>query len=267
MRSVGEEKEFMNDAFYVGAVGLDAQQQALDVIANNIANINTSGFKRSEMRFSEVMSQRVSEQDAVVTDPVDLNRPSGVVARAALMVEQQGDISASGNPRDLAINGAGFIELIGADNQTVLWRGGALLVDDNGYLAAENRMILRTSIVVPDDISNLFISANGEVSGTRAGEQDPVSLGQIDIVRVTDPQSLGRMDGGFYAVEDLSVIDNVVAGENGMGIFVQGAIENSNVELSQEMVNMLLVQRAFASNAQILQAADEMMGISNNLRR
>jgi len=257
----------MNDAFYVGAVGLDAQQQALDVIANNVANINTTGFKRSEMRFSEVMSQRVAEQDAVVTEPADMNRPSGVVARTALMVEQQGDITLTGNPRDIAINGAGFIELIGFDNQTVLWRGGALRVDENGYLAAENGMILRSTITVPDDISNLIISADGEVSGVRAGDQDAVRLGQIDIVRVMDTQQLGRMDGGFYTVEDVSAIDSVSAGENGMGVFVQGAIENSNVELSQEMVNMLLVQRAFASNAQMLQAADEMMGISNNLRR
>ncbi|MEO1045911.1 MAG: flagellar hook-basal body protein [Pseudomonadota bacterium] len=257
----------MNGAFYIGSVGLDAQQRALDIIANNIANVNTSTFKRSDVRFAEIMSIRMQQPDALQLRDTATSAAGGVMASERFQLFSQGQIRPTGRATDLAIDGAGFIELLGAAGQTTLWRGGSLQINDEGFLTAENGMVLRDRIAVPDGVMAVQIASDGSVSAIMGNGEQPVPLGEIGLVTVSDAAQLERHDGGYYVPVEGARIDTGLAGENGNGLFVQGAVEGSNVELSEEMVEMMLVQRAFASNAQIVQAADQMMGIANSLRR
>lgn len=253
-------------AFYVGAVGLQAQQRALDVISNNIANINTPSFKRSDVRFASVLATRL-DPDVPAAD-LDISYvASGVVASAVPAYDEDGVVETTGRTMDIAIQGAGFIELMGPDGQSLLWRGGTLKVDENGLLAAaDSGFALRDAISVPADATEITIGSDGLVRAKTGDEAKPVELGQLTLVRPETMAALSAMDGGLYRA-DAAALRTMHPGEDGAGTLVQGGIERSNVEMTTEMVNLMLVQRAYAANAQIVQAADQLMAIANGLRR
>ncbi len=249
----------------MGAVGLESQQQALDTIANNIANLNTSTFKRSDVRFTEIMASRL--EDAIAPDLQQRTVPAGVMADSEFMLLEQGDLRRTGRALDIAVNGPGFIELMGPSGQTFLWRGGTLKVTEEGLLAASNNMPLRAMINIPDNVTDLEIDNTGLVRATTADDLEVIELGQINLVGLKDSQGVQRLDGGLYMVSPDVRISEAFPGEDGMGLIEQGAIEGSNVKLTEEMVQLTLVQRSFAANAQVVQAADQLMGIANGLRR
>jgi flagellar basal-body rod protein FlgG len=255
----------VSDAFYVGAVGLETQQRALDGIANNIANVNTHGFKRSQLRFSDVVSSHPS-QDLAVTAPPDRS-PGGVTLDPLFMINEQGKLERTGQAMDVAIDGAGFIELMGPGGQTLLWRGGRLAINDDGLLAGPQYLALRAGITIPADAGAIAIGSDGVVRVTLPEGPEPIEIGQIALVRVDDPSDIERLDGGLYGLPEGVTTIEAQAGEDGAGLIVQGAIEGSNVELTDEMVRLVMVQRAYAANAQIVQAADQLMAIANGLRR
>lgn len=256
----------MNGAFDIAAIGLRAQRSALDIVANNIANINTPSFKRSDVHFSEMVARRAGNDVAAanLTAPPSL---ASAHASARMMLDVQGEIVATGEPLDLAINGQGFIELMGPRGQAFLWRGGALEIGEDGYLSGPEGMALRAMIAIPDGAFDLSVSAEGVVSARVSGQDEPVTLGQIGLVALNDPSAVERGDGGLYALRDASAVSDLAPTQDGAGIFVQGAIERSNVDLSSEMIQLMIVQRAFAANAQVVQAADQIMAIANTLRR
>lgn len=257
----------MDGAFYIGATGLDAQQRALDVVANNIANINTTAFKRSEARFSELV------KGGSVTDagPGRLIARDdglfGVMLDGSPPVFTEGDIQQTNQPLDVAISGDGFFQLAGPGGQTLLWRGGSLEVNADGFLAAPNGMPLKAMISVPSDTTALSIGADGTVQAVEGASSQPSTIGQIDLVRVKDPTTLQVMTGGLYQTASESDQVSAPPGVDGAGMLVAGAIEGSNVQLSDEMVTLLALQRAFSANAQVVQAGDQLMSIANNLRR
>lgn len=255
----------MNQAFEIGGVGLRTQQQALDIIANNIANLNTPGFKRSNVRFSEVMAQRYDPNNP----PAGLDaQPSlaGVAAHAVLDLSGQGEIERTGRQLDLAIDGAGFIELMGPRGQVLLWRGGALAVQADGSLTTADGIPLLATISVPSSATAVEIAADGTVTATDAAGAS-TEFGRIMLARVDDPSRLERLDGGLYIAPDDAQITEFTPGEDGAGLLVQGGIERSNVDITDEMIRLMIVQRAYAANAQIVQAADQLSAIANNLRK
>lgn len=256
----------MSDAFHVGAVGLQTQQQALEALANNIANVNTPGFKRAEIRYADVVVRR-AEGDAASTPAVDPQTLAGVMLDSQFMLNEQGELERTGRSMDLAIQGAGFFELMGPAGQTLLWRGGALKVNDDGLLATDKGLAFRAAITVPHDATAIEIGSDGIVRATVPDTAEPVELGQIQLVRVDNPASVSRLDGGLYRMGDDTQLIEAQPGEDGAGLLVQGAIERSNVALTDEMVRLMMVQRAYAANSQIVQAADQLMGIANGLRR
>ena len=256
----------MNGAFHVGAIGLEAQQRALDTIANNISNINTPAFKRSDVRFSEILASR-ADPGAVRADLGEApSSAAGVVAAPSFMLNEQGKVETTGRPMDLAIDGQGFIELMGPGGQTLLWRGGSLKIGDDGLLSTIDGMSLKASITVPTDASKIEVASDGVVRAM-TGTGEAVEIGQIMLVKIEDGSQLQRLDGGLYRPADSARLVDAQPGEDGAGLLVQGAVERSNVELTSEMVQLMLVQRAYAANAQIVQAADQLMGIANGLRR
>lgn len=254
----------MNGAFYVGAAGLQAQARALEVIANNVANINTVGFKRSAVRFSELVTPAtVGDQD---TAALAVASPGGVAVSGTGRVWTEGELQPTGQPLDIAIDGPGFIELLGPSGRSLLWRGGTLKVNEDGYLASADGAPLKAMISVPLDAHGLVIGRDGVVS-TTDGDGAAHQLGQIDIVMVKDVDGLMEAGNGSYEVRDPANAYAVQPGEAGAPSIAQGALESANVRLADEMTALLLTQRAFAANAQIVQAGDQLMSIVNGLRR
>lgn len=254
----------MNGAFEVSGAGLVSQQQALDAIASNIANINTPGFKRAEVTFSDILA-RQADPDNVRADLLAPAQAASVSARISIALDEQGLIEPTGHALDLAINGRGFIELLGSRGETLLWRGGRLSVQPDGALATSDGVPLRAMISVPEGVTALTIGADGVVRATAEDAEAPLELGRIDLVDVADAADIERLDGGLYRLRDDARAEPLLANE--AGAFVQGAIERSNVDLNAEMVRLMIVQRAYAANAQIVQAADQLMAIANGLRK
>ncbi len=256
----------MNGAFHIAAIGLEAQQRALDTLANNISNVNTPAFKRSSVRFSEMLASRADPATARADLGSGSVSSAGVVADTAFMLEQTGKLEQTGRAYDLAIDGQGFIEVMGPGGETLLWRGGGLKVGEDGLLATAKGLPLKASITVPDDSTSIEIGSDGVVRA-KVGEAEAVEIGQIMLVKADDSGALERLDGGFYRAGEGARLLDAQPGEDGVGLLVQGAIEGSNVELTAEMVQLMMVQRAYAANAQIVQAADQLIGIANGLRK
>jgi len=256
----------MNGAFYIGATGLDAQQRALDVLAHDIANINTVGYKRTALRFSELAgTASVEDASRTAVDSVDTN--AGVSLSATSRVWTPGEIRQTGSATDLAIDGPGYIETLGPGGDVLLWRGGALKVDGDGFLATAGGTRLRAMIAVPEEATGFSIARDGSVVAQLPGDTGTETIGRIDLVTVKDTDSLIDTGAGFYAMSDPSGVVGADAGAQGAGAFVQGALEQANVQLSEEMVTLMLLQRTYAANAQLVQAGDQLMSIANNLRR
>lgn len=257
----------MSQALEIAAVSLRAQQRALETMANNIANVNTPAFKRSDVVFAEV----IGSAPAPVNRAEDIARGSmmqagGVHFAARDMISLQGEMRPTSNALDIAIDGRGFIELAGPDGQTWLWRGGRLTVNRDGYLASADGGILQALIAVPDDVTELTIGRDGVVAA-KTPDGEAVELGQIMLVQVDSDASLERTKPGLYRASDEARVTEAVAGEDGAGTIEQGMAEESNVDFSVAMVQLLMIQRAYAANAQVVQAADQISSLSNNLKR
>jgi len=257
----------MNGAFYIGATGLQSEQTALEVIANNIANINTTAFKRSQAQFSELVSPP-SSNTLSPSGPLAANALSGVMADASSQIFTQGTMQQTNSATDIAINGDGFIELMGAGGQTMLWRGGTLKVNADGLLAAaSNDLPLKAMISVPAGSTGLTIDQNGQVTAATSSNPQGQVIGQIDLVVPKDESALINMGAGLFQTPPGESARAQAPGEDGAGALVQGSLEGSNVQLSDEMVTLLLIQRAYQANAQVVQAGDQLMSIANGLRR
>lgn len=253
----------MTEAFRIAGVGLAEQQAALDAIANNIANINTPAFKRTDVSFSEIMTV----EGAGASGEPPRMATAGVAMRGRYAVDENGPLQQTGHALDVAIDGAGFIELLGPGGESYLWRGGRLTIADDGLLASDHGYPLRAGISAPRDAVAIAIAADGSVQATESDGETTTALGQILLAAPENVAALERVQGGLYRVIEGARQSDAVPGEDGAGLLVQGAVERSNVELTTEMVALLVVQRAFAANAQVAQAADEAMAIANNLRR
>ncbi len=256
----------MNGAFYIGATGLEAQQRALDVVANNIANLNTPGFRRSNVRFSEMVEAPRSGEDLPVAAADGSSGMAGVAVASTTHVWTPGEVRQTGGRMDLAIQGNGFVEMLGASGHILLSRGGTLTVNEDGYLAGADGTPLRAMISVPEG-AVLTINADGEVFARSASDAVARQIGQIDLVMPRDADTLVAQGGGYYETSDDGALSAVAPGQDGAGSLVQGSIEQGNVNLSDEMVALMLVQRAYSANAQVVQAGDQMMSIVNGLRR
>jgi flagellar basal-body rod protein FlgG len=258
----------MNDAFYIGSTGMQTQQKALELIANNITNMNTVGFKRSQVRFSEMVAVPVENNSDVLLNTAQIAQSYGVAMQSSPPVMTQGELRETRVPTDIAVRGSGFIELMSPDGETMLWRGGSLKINEDGFVSASNGMQLKSAISVPEGINNLTIDASGKVSMSGTDNSDAQELGQIDLVTVKDLNSLRSAGDGLYRIDQgTDAIAQIVSDDGSAGDLLQGFQESSNVDLSQEMVTMLLMQRAYAANARVIQAGDELMGIANGLKR
>lgn len=262
----------MSDALYIGATGMHAQQAHVDAIANNLANVNTLGFKKTRVSFSDMVVSGTlvagrpgaGEADAFV----NASTGAGVQAVAFARVFAGGEVKKTDAPLDVAIAGDGFLELAMPDGSRAYARGGSLKVNADGLLATQAGIPLKPNLAVPDNAEAILISAAGRVQARVPGQVAPVDLGQLELVRFANAQGLLAQGGNVYRSTEASG-DAIGgrAGEYGMGTLAQGFLEGSNVKLVEEMVDLMVAQRAYEASVKVVQAADEMLGMINGLRR
>jgi len=261
----------MNLSLYAAATGMDAQQLNLNNIANNIANVNTTGFKKSKIEFQDLLYQspRPTGGDAGGgnTMPVGIELGGGTQVAATAKVFTQGQLTQTGEKLDLAISGIGFLEVLLPDGSTAYTRDGSLKVDATGQVTTTDGFTVQNAIgTIPDDTIGMVVAASGEVSfETSAG----TSQGQrVQLVRFSNPSGLKSLGGNVYKETDASGSPTTGnPGEDGFGSIKQGFLEMSNVNVVQEMVNMIIAQRAYEINSKAIQTSDQMLSQVNQLKR
>lgn len=262
----------MNDALYIAATGMQTQQLAVDTIANNLANATTPGYKSGRVNFQELMYRdAVTHADGAQRDPAAdasaIAQGSGVGVASLVKSFAPGTLTPTANPLDLAIKGDGFVEVQMADGSTAYWRGGTLQVSADGWLATSSGQLLKPQIRVDKSVDALTIAADGKITAQKTGA-NPVQLGQIALHVFPNEGGLRPLGGALYQASDASGdATQMGPADVGAGTFVQGASEQSNVVLVDEMVNLMMAQRAYEMNLKAIQAADDMIGMSNNLRK
>lgn len=251
----------MFDALYVAASGMRGEQQQIDTIAHNLANVNTVGFRRAVASFSEVSAA------VAAGDPANVARGAGVSSSFALSTNA-GELKPTGEALDVAIDGVGFMEVIRADGTPAYTRAGKLRVNDDHLLAALDGSPLSSRIEIPPDTRKLDVRPDGRIMALLGDSEDPVELGQIELAAFPNASALTAAGENLYVAPPAAGEAQVAApGELGMGVLRQGFLESSNVQLTDELVSMMVAQRAFELNARVVQAADQLLSITNGLYR
>jgi flagellar basal-body rod protein FlgG len=259
----------MSDPFNIAATGLHAQEVQVDTIANNVANWNTTAYKKSRVDFEDLLYRQLASAAGLIGKP-DIRNPAGVGAAVASIgkVFTQGDLKTTNRELDLAIQGSGFFELLLPDGRYAYTRAGVFQVDRDGLIVNNDGYQLSPSVQVPPDTQQVIITSRGEVLVRVPDEQDPIELGQVLLSNFVNPGGLTPTGDNLYVPSnnsgDVFVGD---PGEAGLGVLAQGFLEGANVNMSEELTSLVLAQRGYEVNARVLQAADEMMQIINNLRR
>lgn len=261
----------MMRALYTAATGMNAQQLNMDVIANNLANVNTAGFKHSRADFQDLLYQEMRPAGATVAQgaqsPTGLEVGLGVKPAATETMFQQGTFQETGNNLDVAIEGEGFYKVLLPDGSSGYTRDGSFNRDSQGKLVNSDGYAIQPEITIPSDASAVSIGKDGTVSVTLSGK-DPQEIGKIGLTRFANPAGLQHLGGNNFAETAASgAPTDGVAGQEGFGTLAQGSLEMSNVQIVQEMVNMITAQRAYEVNSKAIQTADDMLSTANQLRR
>lgn len=257
-------------ALWTAATGMDSQQTNLDVIANNLANVNTSGFKKSRADFQELLYQ-VSKTPGSATS-ADTVSPTGIQVglgsrtAAVQKIFSVGDMMQTENELDLAIEGRGFFQIDLPDGTTAYTRSGALKKDGDGRLTTSEGYLLDPQIVIPENTTSISIGQDGTVDVFLDGDSTSTQIGVIELATFSNESGLRSLGRNLYS-ETVSSGDATtgVPGENGLGTLSQGYLEGSNVSVMEEMVSMIAAQRAYEVNSKAIQTADEILQMTNNL--
>jgi flagellar basal-body rod protein FlgG len=254
----------MFPALWVSKTGLEAQQTNLSVVSNNLANVNTNGFKRSRAVFDDLMYQKVRQAGAQSSEdttlPSGLTLGTGVRTVATEKMFQQGNIVQTQNNLDVAINGRGFLQVLMPDGSVGYTRDGALQRDAQGRLVTANGYPIQPSITLPENTQSVTIGSDGVVSVLEAGQQAPNEVGQIQLAQFVNSVGLDPIGDNLYRETAASGDPQVDSpGVNGLGTLVQGSLETSNVNVVEELVNMIETQRAYEMNSKAIKTADDML--------
>ena len=259
-------------ALYTAASGMSAQQANLDTVANNLANSATTGFRRRTLQFEDMMYQNMVTPGAAQTaqtTSAGLQIGLGTRTVATEVVNTQGDFNQTGNQLDLAIQGAGFFQVLQPDGTTAYTRDGSFHLNNQGQMTTANGQLLQPAITIPPNATSVTISQYGMVSATIPGQTQPASLGQLQLATFPNPGGLSSIGGNLLQASGASgnPVADVPGGNSGMGTLQQGELENSNVDVVQEFVNMVVAQRAYESNSKVIRVADDMYSQVNGLVR
>ena len=254
----------MLSSLWIAKTGLDAQQTRMDVISNNLANANTTGFKSSRASFQDLMYQNRAQPGAQTTEqtvsPTGLMVGTGVRVVGTEKLFTQGDTSQTGNSMDVAIQGRGFLQVSMPDGSIAYTRDGSLHTDANGQLVTSDGYPLEPAITLPANIQSLTIGADGTVSATTNGSSAAVQIGTLQLADFVNPAGLQAQGSNLYLETASSGTPQTgQPGLNGMGTLMQGALESSNVNVVEEMVNMIETQRTYEMNSKAISSTDQML--------
>lgn len=259
-------------ALWTAATGMQAQQLTLDVISNNLANVQTSGFKRSRVDFQDLVYEilqapgAASAQGQEVPAGFQVGHGSRAVATQRLFIK--GDLQQTGNTFDVAIEGDGFFQIQQSSGSTAYSRAGTFKKDSTGRLVTSDGFVVQPQVTVPQNALSVTVGVDGIVSATIAGQTAPQQLGTIQLARFANPgglESLGR--NLFIPTQASGTATTGTPGSDGFGTLLQGFVESSNVNVVEEMVGLIVSQRAYEINSRAIRTADEMMQTANNLVR
>ena len=252
----------MLNSFYVSALGMQAQKSQLDVVSNNLSNANTAGYKRERVDFSALLDRQI----ASVANAQDGAKPAPLTSLRRDL--SQGELRATDSVLDIAVNGQGLLEVaLGADRSGYV-RGGSLKINGDGYLTTAAGHLLRSDVRIPAMASELAIDAKGVVTARLGNEAQRTELGRLQLAQFTNMDALNYLGNGVFAApEDVEPALKGYPEEDGLGSIAAGKLEMSNVKLVDEMVSLMMAQRVYELNAKVVQAADELMAMTNSLRR
>lgn len=257
-------------SLWTGTTGMNAQQLNVDVIANNLANVTTTGFKKSNTDFQDLLYQAISVPGAQ-TSP-DTESPTGILVglgvrpAAVTKVFTQGDLIQTENELDVAIEGDGFLQVELPDGDTAYTRAGALKRDSDGRLTTSDGFPLTPGITIPDGASNITISPTGIVAGTIDDDTEPTEFGTIQLATFTNNSGLLALGQNLFeesAASGTAATGN--PGDDGYGTLLQTFLEGSNVNIVESLANLISAQRAYEINSRTIQTSDEMMQTTNNI--
>lgn len=259
-------------SLYTAATGMQAQQLNMDVTANNLANVNTTGFKKSRVDFQDLLYQTLrsagANQAQGVQVPTGIQVGLGTRPAAVQKIFGQGDFQKTDGKLDMVIEGDGFFQVMMPSGDLAYTRDGSFKVDGQGKIVTSDGYALQPEISLPAEATDISIGEDGTVSVNMPGQNEPQELGQIQLVKFLNPAGLMSQGRNLFTTTAASGEPVTgTAGQDGLGTIAQGFIEMSNVKVVEEMVNMIVAQRAYEVNSKSIQSADEMLTIANNLRR
>ncbi len=262
----------MQRSMFIAATGMEAQRLNIDVISNNLANVNTTGFKRSRADFQELMYQGLKEAGASSAEgtvlPTGIQVGLGVKPAAVQKIFKQGDFAATENPLDMVVEGKGFFQILTPEGDIAFTRAGAFKLDSEGNIVNSDGYAMEPAITIPANTLSITIATDGTVSVLQDGNNASVEVGQIELAQFTNP-------GGLTPIGKNLFLPNEASGEattgtpnaEGFGSVNQGFLELSNVNVVEEMVNMIVSQRAYELSSKVVQTSDEMLQLANNIKR
>jgi flagellar basal-body rod protein FlgG len=259
-------------ALWTAASGMQAQQLNIDVVANNLANVSTTGFKKSRADFQDLMYQTVKTTGAPSTNsttiPTGIQVGLGVKTAAVTKIFSAGNITQTGNDLDLAIQGEGFFQVQQSDGSTAYTKAGSFKKDGQGKVVTSDGSPVLPEILIPANATKVTVGNDGTVSVQQAGQTAATTVGTLQLASFSNPSGLNSIGKNLFLPTDSSgAATTGTAGQNGLGTLEQGYIEMSNVSTMDEMVNMIVGQRAYEINSKVVQAADEMLQQASGLKR
>ncbi len=251
-------------ALFTAATGMGAQQVRIDAIANNLANLNTTGFKQVRAEFQDLLYETLRAPGATsatgATLPTGVQLGHGVQLAASSRIFTQGERQNTGNELDMAIDGDGFFQIQKPGGETLYTRDGTFKRDRDGNVVTVEGFLLLPNIQIPPDTTQLTILRDGTVTALQAGASTTTQLGQIELARFPNPSGLRAVGGNLFGTTEASGDPETgTPDQNGFGSIAQGFLESSNVNVAAELVQMILAQRAFELNSRVIQAGDQML--------
>lgn len=251
-------------SLYIAKTGLEAQQTNLDVISNNLANVSTSGFKRSRAVFEDLLYQNIRQPGAQSTQqnnlPSGLQIGTGVRTVATERIHTQGNPQLTGNSKDVMVNGSGFFPVLMPDGTQAYTRDGSFQTDQNGQLVTSSGFVIQPAITIPANAESITVGRDGTVSVKLPNTVAPTQIGALQLATFINPAGLESRGENLYVETGASGNPNLnVPGTNGAGVLMQGYVESSNVNVVEEMVNMIQTQRAYEINSKAITTSDQML--------
>ncbi len=258
----------MNKALWVAKTGLEAQQTRMSVVANNLANVNTTSFKRSRASFEDLLYQNTRQPGAASSQQTQL--PTGLLVGTGVRVVatdksfQQGNVLQTGNALDIAINGRGFFEVLLPDGSPAYTRDGSFQINAQGELVSNAGYAIQPGIQIPEGAQSISIGSDGTVTVQLAGQAQPVQVGQLTVTDFVNPAGLqARGENLFLETAASGPAQTGTPGLAGAGTLAQGALESSNVNVVEELIAMIESQRAYEMNAKAISTTDQMLAFLN----